>query len=358
MISRPDVLVVGAGPAGAMAALLVARRGHSVLLVDRAAWPRPKVCGACLSARAVGRLEAAGLGGIAERGVPLRRLRLAAGGRSAVLPLPGGRALGRAALDAALVEAAVAAGARFVPATRAALGPVEGGRRRVLLDGRVRDEVAARVVVAAGGLHGAGRARAGSRIGAGATAPAAPGYDAGTITMAVGRAGYAGVVRLEDGRWNVAAALRPEAIRRRGIGATVEEILSEAGLPSVPGLAALAWRGTPALTRRGAAAAARVLAVGDAAGYIEPFTGQGIAAALASAAAVGPYIEELVGGGPPGLEAAWAARARRIVRAEFRGARLLARLVGRPALVRAAVGLTGRAPAVAAPVVRLVTAPA
>ena len=51
----PDVLVIGAGPAGSVTARELARRGRRVLLVDKAAFPRPKVCGCCLNAAAVAR---------------------------------------------------------------------------------------------------------------------------------------------------------------------------------------------------------------------------------------------------------------------------------------------------------------
>src|SRR5262249_1926756 len=68
-----DVLVVGAGPAGTMAARELAQRGAAVLLVDRAAFPRWKVCGCCLNHRALSTLEAAGLGEMVRRcgAVPL-----------------------------------------------------------------------------------------------------------------------------------------------------------------------------------------------------------------------------------------------------------------------------------------------
>ena len=61
-----DVVVVGAGPAGSMAALEIARRGRSVLLVDKASFPRYKVCGCCLNARALSLLELADLGGLVD----------------------------------------------------------------------------------------------------------------------------------------------------------------------------------------------------------------------------------------------------------------------------------------------------
>src|SRR3712207_1674364 len=68
-----DALVVGAGPAGALAAHQLAAAGRHVLLVDRQAFPRPKVCGACVNLRALDALRAAGLDHVAAGlgGLPL-----------------------------------------------------------------------------------------------------------------------------------------------------------------------------------------------------------------------------------------------------------------------------------------------
>ena len=102
----PSVTVIGAGPAGAVAARELARRGVNVLLVDKATFPRPKVCGCCLNAAEIATLDAIGLGHVPVAGgaVPLKRVRVAAGRRSAELPLPGGVAVSREALDAAMFE--------------------------------------------------------------------------------------------------------------------------------------------------------------------------------------------------------------------------------------------------------------
>ena len=80
-----DVVVVGAGPAGSMAALEIARRGPSVLLVDKARFPRYKVCGCCLNGRTLSLLGLAGLGGLVEQcgGSPLRSFELAVGKQTA-----------------------------------------------------------------------------------------------------------------------------------------------------------------------------------------------------------------------------------------------------------------------------------
>ena len=62
-----DAVVIGAGPAGSMTARELARLGRKVLLVDKAAFPRGKVCGCCLSGSALTTLRSVGLGGLPAR---------------------------------------------------------------------------------------------------------------------------------------------------------------------------------------------------------------------------------------------------------------------------------------------------
>jgi flavin-dependent dehydrogenase len=62
-----EVVVIGAGPAGSIAARECAKQGLRTLLVDKAAFPRPKVCGCCLNANAMATLERLGLGGAVAR---------------------------------------------------------------------------------------------------------------------------------------------------------------------------------------------------------------------------------------------------------------------------------------------------
>src|SRR5262249_58903437 len=112
-----DAVVVGAGPAGSVTARELARGGARVLLVDKATFPRPKVCGCCLNRAALAALRAVGLGHIPARcgAVPLSRVKLAAGRSAADVLLPGGVAVSREAFDAALVAEAVSAGVTFRP---------------------------------------------------------------------------------------------------------------------------------------------------------------------------------------------------------------------------------------------------
>jgi flavin-dependent dehydrogenase len=361
-----QVIVVGAGPAGALAARELARLGRAVLLVDRAAFPRDKVCGCCLNARALATLAAVGLADLApSRGaVPLRDVLVAGRGCQARLPLPGGAVLSRATFDAALVTEAVAAGAAFLPCTRAALGPVVTGGRDVALtaDGTTAT-ITAPLALAADGLGGQFLATAPparhSRIGAGVIAATVPdAFAAGRVYMACGSGGYVGLARLEDGRLDVAAAFDRNAVRRAGgPGEAADGILHEVGFPRIPGLAVLPWRGTPALTRRAARPAAeRVLVLGDAAGYVEPFTGEGIAWALASAVAVAPLAARAALRWEASDGQTWTALHRRTVADRQTTCRLVAQVLRYPRLARAVIQLLGCLPGFAAPVVNRLNA--
>jgi flavin-dependent dehydrogenase len=368
-----QAVVVGAGPAGGLAAYELARRGVATLLVDRATFPRWKVCGACLNGSALATLEAAGLGTLVreQAAVPLRQVYLGAGGRAAAVALPGWVALSREALDAELVEAAIAAGAHFLSGARATLLRGASGYRRLLLrQGDRTAEITAQVVLAADGLGGrllAGEgafavpAAATSRIGAGVIAEEAPSfYDTHSIYMACGAGGYVGLVRLEDGRLNLAAALAPALVRdQAGPGAAAAAILREAGWPPVPELEALSWRGTPGLTRRASRLTGeRVFVLGDAAGYVEPFTGEGMAWALAAGTAVAPLAAQAVHCWEPALEQAWVNLYRQQVARRQLACRVAARVLRHPLLVRSLLAVLARAPGLAAPFVRHLNATA
>ncbi|MEC7846877.1 MAG: FAD-dependent oxidoreductase, partial [Gemmatimonadota bacterium] len=295
---RPwDVVVVGAGLAGAMVALELGRRGCDVLLVERQTFPRWKVCGACLNEAAQGALAHAGLDGLVARACAprLSELRITGWGRTAHVALRESVALSREALDQGLVRAAVERGVVFVQGASAELGPVRNGERTLTVRGGGGEQnVRAPVVVSAAGLHGlrsptlAGpvplaTVRAGSRVGVGAVLEgAAAGYGPGVVHMVVGGAGYVGLVRQEDERLNAAAALDAEFVRRYGSpDRAVRAHLEGAGMPPLPERIHRGWKGTPPLTRRlSSLGEERLFLVGDAAGYVEPFTGEGMGWAL------------------------------------------------------------------------------
>lgn len=363
---RWDALVVGAGLAGPMAALLLARRGCSVLLVDKASLPRWKVCGACLNPYTLSVLCNQGLGDLPDQcgALPIRGMRLRIRGRHADIALPGWKTVARERLDAGLVEAAVAAGAVFAPRTRAILESSRSESRSVLLrrdDEEVRVET--RLVIAADGLGGrllagdestAVVAAPNSWVGMGAIADQAPDfYGAGVIHMAYTSAGYLGLVRLEDGRLNLAAALDVSHLRNsHGPDGAVSRLLAEVGWPALPDLV---WRGTPALTQQPSRPAAkRVLAVGDAAGYVEPFTGEGMGWALASAAAVVPIAVRAIQQWQPALADEWTAFRRRAARRRERLCHAISWIAKHPTIARSIVGILSYLPRLAAPAVHRV----
>lgn len=308
-----DVLVIGAGPAGSLVATLAARQGLRVLLVEKRAFPRDKVCGGCLNGAALDVLYRAGL---LERvwrasGVWIERFDLTALGARLTVPLSGGMAISRAKFDQILVAAAAEAGAEFQDLTLATVLPENSsgasrGFRTVSVHhaGSAERIVAARIVVAADGLEnrclsrlpGFGtlthpRSHVGLAARAGVSlAGCAPA--AGTIAMAVGRDGYVGMVRDETQTVHLAAAVAPGRLRAAGgPPECVAAILRESGGPFDAELEGLAWQGTGTLTHQARRLAGdRVFVVGDAAGYVEPFTGEGIAWALLGAERLVPRL--------------------------------------------------------------------
>ncbi len=323
--SHWDVVVVGAGVAGATAARLFAGSGRRTLLIDRGLYPRYKVCGSCLNARALGLLAADGLDGHLELAgaLPLHAVRIATRKAFATLPLPGGLAVSRAVLDGVLARAAQDSGAIFLQRTTAELGALQGASRIVQLQqGGEKRSILANLVVAADGLHGGLLQRAGenrmivtkgSRVGLGAIVDGGGGdFEAGMIYMACGPQGYAGVVRVEGGQLAIAAAVDPRVLKGgESPGDIVASLLQNAGFSTDLARHAT-WTGTPPLTRRASRfSAPRVLALGDARGYVEPFTGEGMAWALESAHDAFDLVTSASRASSAELEQAWELRARR-----------------------------------------------
>ncbi|WP_418277940.1 geranylgeranyl reductase family protein [Isoptericola jiangsuensis] len=166
-----DVIVVGAGPAGASTAHWCASAGLDVLLLEKSAFPRDKVCGDGLTPRAVAELARMGVETRTEDGwIRNEGLRVVAGGRSWELAWPDlttypgyGMARSRMTLDHGLVQHAQASGAKLLERTRVTGPEVDERTGRVVgvvaqaLDGRGRADGAPRtlrapVVVAADGV--------------------------------------------------------------------------------------------------------------------------------------------------------------------------------------------------------------
>jgi 2-polyprenyl-6-methoxyphenol hydroxylase-like FAD-dependent oxidoreductase len=194
-------------------------------------------------------------------------------------------------------------------------------------------------------------ATARSRIGAGVVVSGQPAYHPGSIFMATGCGGYVGLVVLEDSRLDIAAAFDPGFVRDAGgLGEAAARTLAEAGFPAIPALAAADWKGTPALTRTAdRIAGERWFAVGDACGYVEPFTGEGMAWAVGGAAAVARLTAD---GWNPTLPAKWETLHHRLIGRRQRFCRLLAPALRSRLVRRMMVSALRVLPVLASPFVR------
>jgi len=156
---RFDAAVIGSGPAGATAARLLAQAGWSVALIERAAFPRRKVCGEFISAATLPVLQACGVAEdfLARAGPAVDEVAVYSGDTAVAAPMPRakagwGRALGREQLDVLLRDAAVASGATlFQPVEVAALSRQLDGHLLTLRRTDAVDAILARVVIAACG---------------------------------------------------------------------------------------------------------------------------------------------------------------------------------------------------------------
>lgn len=348
-----DVLVIGAGPAGALAALQSARMGLGTLLVESKRMPRDKVCGGCMNERALAILRQEGLGSLAQMlgAQPLSELCLLVRGRVLRLPMPYGQALSRAALDGALVQAAIAAGAEFLCETQASVCPAEHQefRQTCLRSHHESRDVAARLVLCADGVNRSSLKRLDgfqsqvaphSRIGVSALLDEpSEAFQPGRLTMVVGGEGYVGLTRVEGGRLNVAAAVSPRALHgQHDAGEVISSILSQSQVETPAALATAHWHGTAPLTSRpGRVADERLLVLGDAGGYVEPFTGEGIAWAMETSIEVGQWLGPAVQSWQPSLALDWQRRHRALIGRRQLLCKAWAAILCRPRLSLAAI---------------------
>ncbi len=362
-----DVLVIGAGPAGALAARELARRGMKTLLVESKSFPRDKVCGGYVNGRALTVLRSVGLGTLCSDlgGRALSEVEIRSSGQQLRIPLPTGFALSRRRLDSALVGEAQREGVIFLPETKATVtSESDSFSRHVLLTDRKSTSlpIRAKVVLACDGLNHSSlrqlklfqsRIAADARIGVGGVAEdTSCYYPQGRVFMTIGRHGYVGITRVESGQICVAAALDIDVVRMHGMRTSLLHILRAAGTPISQSLRELACRGTPPLTRyTPALAAQRLFLVGDAAGYVEPFTGEGMAMAWTGAIQVVPLAVQAATNWNPMLIKQWRHTYRQTIGKRLAICRVLTSLARHPWAVRATLGVLRVCPPLCRPIV-------
>ncbi len=345
-----DVLVVGGGPAGAAAATALAQRGREVVLVDKAAFPREKICGEGLSPEAWTALRELGAAEAvaALEPQPLLGMRLTApDGTSFEGRYQGHAGLGvrRLHLDAALLAHARAAGVSVLESTRAEpLAPGGAEVRIAGAHGDTREMVRARVVVCADGRGGALTSRLGLARPARLRKFAVRGHWQGVAAlgdlgeMHVGGGGYCGVAPLSLRRGEANLALVLDASEMAAAGGRIEDFY-RATLHRWPRVAARLERASlmapPQATGPLASEVSRLtlgnlVLCGDAAGFYDPFTGEGVTLALRSALLAAEAIDDHLRAGT--ALSVYETRRRERTRAKFRFNRLLQQVVARPGL--------------------------
>jgi flavin-dependent dehydrogenase len=303
------------------------------------------VCGGCLGPRALDALARIGFdASVLPSAAPIERTRVAASGAHAELELPSGMAVDRSELDAALLDRAAEAGVDVRQGCRARIDALDAAGRLVgLVRDDQRESLRTRLVVDATGLQRAGAGDDSARVGLGATEHTELGPPASTVWMAADRGDYVGMARYRDGRLNVAASVAAGSLVEAAPGDVVDRILTAAGLDP---LGWEAWSGTPPLrTRPLDRVRARVLPCGDAAGFWEPFTGEGIGWGLAAGLRLADTAQDLVDDWNDARAARWLRDQADWLRAAQAKSRRVAALTDRPRLARWALGLLNRAPA-------------
>jgi menaquinone-9 beta-reductase len=281
-----DVAVIGAGPAGSTAALELARAGANVLLLEKSAFPRHKVCGEFLSPEVAAILGELGCGSLLDEAPRMDQACVHTLSRQRLeFPLSSPAfGLSRRTLDDGLMHAACRNGATFLQKTE--IAGHDCGGELTARDGR---RFHARVVIHASGRNSrpTRARRTAERFGFKAHFQ---GEYPARVDLHFIPGGYLGVSPVENGRINVCALVKKSLVRQAA--EIVHGILGDSYQQEWPFLftgplhpGRPDWRG------------ANGLAAGDAAAFLDPFTGDGISLALRSGRLAAHSALKLLAGG-------------------------------------------------------------
>jgi len=308
-----DLLVVGAGPVGLATALFAARAGMAVSVLERRAGVVDKACGEGLMPAAVSDLHDLGVGEELTRGgMPITGITYVSGRRRVTAPFAAGPGLGvrRTHLASVLYEAVTRAGVQVHHGTAVQVGQDAEGVVVVQREGPAR---IARHVVAADGLHSPMR----HLLGLDARPPGPRGGERHGLRRHLRLAPWTSTVEVHWGAL-AEAYVTPVGPDEVGVAVLTRERLGlDELLRGFPELLEQLEGAPPSSTVRGASSLrqastrrvlGRVLLVGDAAGYVDALTGEGIALGLAQARAA---VAAVAAGDPASYDASWRALTRR-----------------------------------------------
>jgi len=357
-----DAVVIGAGVGGACAALSLAQRGAQVTLLEAGELPRHKVCGEFLSPESRASFKRLGIEGeiFAAGALSVHAARIKARTREIEVPLPpGGLALSRYRLDAILWHAARERGIRCQARTR--VRHTEHNPDGSFSVHAADDLITAPAVVAASGRapgwldHHETQAPATRYLGLKAHFRGVR-LEPGVVELYPWRGGYCGLVRVEEGLTDVCLLVNYDIVQEREQRAPAEFwqwLLSQQ--PALAKTFAEAEIATPWLATANVAFGRQepvgdgILRIGDAAGYIHPFAGDGMSMAARSGELAGAIIGAQLRGGISAndactlYEAAW----RREFASRLSWATRLQPLLTSPLLTQLAAPIFAGVPALA-----------
>ncbi|MGB8861792.1 MAG: geranylgeranyl reductase family protein [Ilumatobacteraceae bacterium] len=362
---RTEVLVVGGGPAGAAAGYWLATLGHDVTIVERRTFPREKTCGDALTPRAVHQLGAMGLSGPLEQYHRYSGLRVTAMSRELELEWPShpiypqhGYVVRRRDLDQLVAENAVAAGATLLQDHEALQPLVDRGFVRGAIvstgDDGMREIHAKYVIVADGANSSFGRSLGTFRTREWPYGTAIRTYwetprhadpwieSALDVKDRNGKPipGYGWVFPVGDGTVNIGVGVLSTFRDFKSVNTThlldayAQQVADRWEIdPGNPERKASSGR-IPMGGSVGPKAGPSYLVIGDAAGSVNPFNGEGIDYAYETARMAAQVLHEALVTNDPSLLQQYTRQIDDEYGEYFKVARLFARVIGRPALMR------------------------
>jgi len=343
-----SAVIIGAGPAGAICALMLARAGHKVLVLDKHEFPRHKICGDQLIPDSLKLLERLGiLDRVTPHGVAQDRIRVFSPGQIDIL-VPG-RFLGirRYELDHILMQTAVEAGATFAQGSVVDIAPSPTGEAQVVVED-VASPLRARIVVLATGasVNLADRLGLIERRRPSAVAMRAYfesdyrldesilSYDQSLVP------GYAWIFRVSDRVYNIGCGLRfgPEGDSPDNLRPRIAAFLREFPLARElvrRGRRVSEFRGAPlrcGLDGTRGFVRDNLVCVGEVIGTTFPFTGEGIGKAMHSGLIAAEVVSRVLQADDPGLLQDYTDRIDAEIRPLYYGYRVAERWLGNPRL--------------------------